>query len=272
MRGASRNLSDGAPSPLKPKSGLSGPPVRKALALAPNSLPALQGVAEVLLTQGQIDDAWGFVERALKVSPMDSFSLSMKAEIYWRRGQVYEAVDTMMVVVKAQPKNATFLFRLGRFLQQSDMLDEAYKYFQQAKEADQSFIDPRLSLASTAIDLGKLGEAKAEIDSLRGKVSADKRFVLDEIEAKYHLACGEVDTAADLALSALNYHRNSFTLSLMAKVEVAKAERANADGMSVMAKSHRDTAMRLLQEGLKDYPQNVALANQLAALEANDLY
>jgi len=240
----------------------------KALELAPNFLPALQGVAEVLLTQGQIDDASGFNERALKVSPMDSFSLSMKAEIYWRRGQVHEAVDTMVVVVKAQPENATFLFRLGRFLQQSAMLDEAYKYFQRAKSADETFVDPRLSLASTAIDLGKLNEAKAEIDSLRVKVSADKRFVLDEIESKYCLACGELDTAADLALKALNYHRNAFTLSLMAKVEAAKAEQASAQGMNILAKSHRDAALRLLREGLKDDPHNVALANQLGALEA----
>ena len=174
----------------------------KALELAPNSLPALQGVAEVLLTQGHIDDASGFVERALKVSPMDSFALSMKADIYWRRGKVHEAVDTMSVVVKAQPENPTFLFRLGRFLQQSGMLDEACKWFQRAKDADQSFLDPRLSLASTAIDLGKLNEAKAEIDSLRVRVSAAKRFVLDEIEPKYCLALGEVDTAADLALKA----------------------------------------------------------------------
>jgi tetratricopeptide (TPR) repeat protein len=202
---------------------------------------------------------------------MDSFSLSMKADIYWRRGQIHEAVDTMVVVVKAQPKNATFLFRLGRFLQQSDLLDEAYKYFQRAKAADQSFIDPRLSLASTAIDLGKLNEAKAEIGSLRERVSADKRFVLDEIEAKYYLAFGELDAAADLASSALNYHRNAFTLSLMAKVEAAKAERATVDGMNVMAQSHRDTAIRFLREGLKNHPQNVALANQLRALEATGM-
>jgi hypothetical protein len=54
----------------------------------------------------------------------------------------------------------------------------------------------------------------------------------------------------------------------MAKVEVAKGERATAEGMNIMAKSHRDVAVRLLREGLKDDPQNVALANQLGALQA----
>lgn len=51
----------------------------KAIEMNPSSLPALQGVSEVLLTQGRIDDASGFIEQALKISPMDSFALSMKA-------------------------------------------------------------------------------------------------------------------------------------------------------------------------------------------------
>lgn len=238
----------------------------KALGLAPNFLPALQGVSEVLLTQGHIEDASGFIDRALKASPMDSFSLSMKADILWKRGQFSEAIDTMNVVVKAQPENPTFLFRLGRFLQQGGMLDDAYEYFRRAKAGDQAFVDPRLSLASTAIDLGKLDEAKAEIEALRKKVPAEKRFVLDEIEAKYHLALDEIDAASDLATQALNFHRNAFTLSLMAKVEVAKSKRAAANHMTVMAESHISTAIQLVREGLVQDAKNRALLNQLEAL------
>jgi len=241
----------------------------KALDLSPNYLPALQGVSEALLTQGHIEDSSGFIERALKVSPMDSHSLSMKADILWKRGRVQDAVDTMAVIVKAQPENATYLFRMGRFLQQSDLLEDAYKYFQRAKTADQSFVDPRLSLASTSIDLGRLQEARAEIDALKGKVSADKVFVLDEIEAKYHLALGEVELAASLASKALDYHRNAFTLSLMAKVEMAKSKNAQLEGMSVMAESHKRRAIQLVEEALTRDPTNPVLTGQLKGLKAS---
>jgi tetratricopeptide (TPR) repeat protein len=172
----------------------------------------------------------------------------------------------MTVVVKAQPENPTFLFRLGRFLQQSGMLEEAYDYFQRAKAGDSSFVDPQLSLASTAIDLGRLNEAQAEIDSLRTRVTLDKKFVLDEIEAKYHLALDELDVAAEHAKRALDYHRNSFTLSLMAKVEGAKSTRAAASGMTVMAESHRNTAIALVKEGIEQEPKNPVLINQLKSL------
>ena len=240
----------------------------KALDLKPTYLPALQGASETLLTQGKIDDASGFIERALKVSPMDSHSLSMKADIFWKRGQVQEAVDTMAVIIKAQPENATYLFRMGRFLQQSNLLEDAYKYFQRAKSADQSFVDPRLSLASTAIDLGRLDSAKAEIEALKGRISVDKIFVLDEIEAKYHLALGEIELAANLATKALDYHRNAFTLSLMAKVEAAKSKNAQMQGMDVMSDSHRRCAVHLVEEALTQDPNNPVLLGQLRGLKS----
>ena len=238
----------------------------KALDLNPKFLPALQGVADSLMAENKTDDASGFVERALKVSPMDSHSLSAKAEIFWRRGKWREAVDTMEVVVRAQPENPTFLFRLGRFLQQSGLLEQARDYFHRAKAADQTFIEPRLSLASIAVDLGGLAEAKAEIDSLRGKLPADKRFVLDEIEAKYNLALGNLEAAAALADKALTYHRNAFTLSLMAKVEAAMYKEAQQNGMSVTAESHRTRALTLIDEGLTHEPASSVLLNQNKSL------
>lgn len=179
-----------------------------------------------------------------------------------------DAVETMTVVVNAQPENPTFLFRLGRFLQQSDMLEEAYSYFKRAKAGDLSFVDPQLSLASTAIDLGRLSEARAEIESLRTRVTLDKRFVLEQIEAKYCLALDDLDTAAEHAKKALDYHRNGFTLSVMAKVEAAKSTRASANGMTVMAQSHKNVALQLLSEALQQEPQSIVLANQLKSLTA----
>lgn len=238
----------------------------KALQYSPEHLPALQGIAEVLIRQNKIDDAAGFVDRALEVSPMDSFALSMKADIFWRRGQYRQALDTMLIVVKAQPENATFLFRLGRFLHQGGMPEDAYQYFQRAKASDNSYLDARLSLASVAIDLGKLAEAKAEIDDLRNRGPADKRFVLCGIEAEYFLATGDIEKASELAAKALEYRRSVISLGMMAKVEAARARRSEMEGMDVLASSHRMRAHQLIDEGLKLEPTNVQLRHQLDRL------
>lgn len=234
----------------------------KALQYRLEYLPALQGISELLLREAKIDDAAGFVERMLEISPMDSFALSMKAEILWRRGQHGEAIDTMTIVVKAQPENATFLFRLGRFLQQSGLSERAYEYFLRAKASDGGYLDARFSLASAAIDLGKFEEAKTEIEELRDRGPVDKRYVLNAIEAQYYLAVGEIEEAADLARNALNFRRNVVPLGIMAKVEAARARRCEVDGMKVVADSHRRRAYQLLDEGLKVDPSNAALLHQ----------
>jgi hypothetical protein len=97
-------------------------------------------------------------------------------------------------------------------------------------------------------------------------VTRDKKFVLDEIEAKYHLALGDVDVAAEHAKKALDYHRNGFTLSLTAKVEMARSARAATSGMTVMAESHRNSAIGLVKEALQKEPKNLVLINQLKSL------
>jgi tetratricopeptide (TPR) repeat protein len=241
----------------------------KALQYNHEALPALQGITEVLLKEGKIEDAAGFVERALDVSPMDSFALSMKADILWKRGQRKAAIEIMTNVVKSQPENATFLFRLGRFLQQSGLTADAYDYFHRAKTSDTSYFDARLSLASTAIDLGKLAEAKDEIDSLREKGPADKRHVILGVEAQYYLAVGDIDKAATLASEALSRRRNVIILGIMARVEAAKANRAVQNGMTVVAESHRARALQLLDEGLIEEPENGALLHQRDRLTAD---
>ncbi len=238
----------------------------ESIRFSPDYVAALQAMAEVLLRLDAVDDAAGFLDRALRVSPMDSFVLSLQAEVLWRRGDHQSAIKAMELVIKSQPQNATFLFRLGRFLQQTGKLERAYSLFDQAKASDLYYWDARLSLASVAIDLGRLDAAQREIDSLRSKVPGEKRRVLDNIEAMYELASGNIARARELAGRRLEHHRDVASLGLMAKIEIAFCKKALADGMKVLADSHRTQALKLIDEGLKIEPSNPALLAQSEAI------
>jgi tetratricopeptide (TPR) repeat protein len=230
-----------------------------ALSVVSDWQPALQGMAEVLSKMGQSEDAFGFLEMALKVAPMDVFALNLKADLLWKRGEASKAIETMRPVIKAQPDNATFLFRLGRFLHQSGANAEAYSFFRRAKLSDPTYLDVRMSLASVAIDLGHFEEARQEIEDLHGKGSAEKRYVLDGIEAQYCLAKGDLDRASHLATRALGHRRNSTTLGMMAKIEVTRFEKALSSGMATMADTIRRAASALVEEGLRIENNNIAL-------------
>jgi tetratricopeptide (TPR) repeat protein len=234
----------------------------KALHQNSEYVPALQGISEVLLRLNQVEDAAGFLERALRVAPMDSFALSTFADLLWRRGKYQEAVQTLMTVVKAQPKNATFLFRLGRFLQQTNSLEEAYAYFRRAKESDGSYLDVRLSLASVAIDLGKLGEAEREIESIRERVVGEKQEILRNIEAQLEVARGNLEKARTLVKQNLARRRDVATLGMMAKIEIAFCKKAIQEGARIVADSHKQQALKLIEEGLENEPANPQLLRQ----------
>jgi tetratricopeptide (TPR) repeat protein len=224
--------------------------------------PALQGMAELMLKMGARDEAFGFVEQALKVSPMDSFALSLKADLLWRRGQPKQAIETMETVVRSQPDNASFLFRIGRFLHQTGFFKEAHGYFLRAKRSDPSYLDVRMSLASVLIDLDRLSLARTEIEEIRGKGSTEKRYVLDGIEAQFWLASDDVTQAAEFAARALGHRRNVTTLGMMAKIEMARYDEAIENGMKTLAETFRTKASALVKEGLDIDKNNGPLLRQ----------
>ena len=78
----------------------------KSIELSPDYVPALQGIAGILIRINKIDDASGFLERALRKSPMDSFALSLQADVLWRQGHHEDAIQKMELVTKTQPQNA----------------------------------------------------------------------------------------------------------------------------------------------------------------------
>lgn len=239
----------------------------QTLDLNPKYLPALEGMTEFLLKNNAVSDADGFVERAIAVAPMNAWALSAHADLLWRKGKAENAIGEMEKAVKSQPDNPTFLFRLGRFHQQSGQLTTAYDMFRRAKANDDTYLDARLSLASVAINLSKLDEAAAEIKAIRRIAPSEKKHVLDNIEAEYHLALGDIETAAQIAESALRHHRRIPALGVMAKIEAARAKTAKQNGMQVLAESHRSRAETLIREGLVIDPHNAPLLAQLNALD-----
>lgn len=173
----------------------------------------------------------------------------------------------MKLAIKSQPKNATFLFRIGRFSQDWGLLEEAYDWFKKAKESDDTYFDARLSFASVAIDLGRLEEAREEISALGPKLTGEKRRILQNIEAKCELSIGNIDKACEVASDNLRRGRNVATIGLMVEIEIALSERCRSQGLEVMADSHMQRARELVDEGLQIEPNNPHLLTKKRKIE-----
>lgn len=162
----------------------------------------------------------------------------------------------MKSALKVQSKNANFLFRMGRFMQYTNQLSEAFDYFSKAVENNPTYFDARLSLASVALDLHKEEVAKNEIDYLKGKIRGRKEQVLRNIEAGYELVKGKVDRAKKIGLSLVKNNREIQNLILMTKVEFELYKKSKTDGIMTMADVHRKESIKYLEEALTKIPHD----------------
>src|SRR6185503_773144 len=154
---------------------------------------ALQSMAELLFRQGKYEEAESFIERKLRVTPADPFGLSIYADILWKLGKRPEALGKIIEALRHQPKNSNFLFRAGRFLYDSNRLEDAYSYIKAALNNDETYLDARLSLADICLDLDKIEEATQHIRFLEDKIKGDKKAILDSINANLKLKQNKID-------------------------------------------------------------------------------
>lgn len=224
-----------------------------------NYASALQSMGELLYRRKKNEEAAGFLERKLDETPSDPFALSIYADILWTMGRKPEALDKITNALSFQPKNPNFLFRAGRFLQESGELDKAYQFYTASLANDETYVDARLSLCNTCIDLEKLDEAKQHIDYLKGKLQGEKRWVLDSIIANYYLKINDAEKADELSEKLLKNRRDVVSIGLRAKVLVKKFRDTQKRGLSTLAETDRIQAIDLINEGLNIEPDNEQL-------------
>jgi tetratricopeptide (TPR) repeat protein len=228
---------------------------------------ALQSMGELLFRKDKKEEAAAFIERKLESSPTDPYALSIYSDILWAMGEKADAIGKIIEALKFQPKNPNFIFRAGRFFAESNRPSEAYNYFSNAVNLDDSYFDARLSLANTCIDLGYLDEAKEHIDILERKIKGDKLNVLESIKANYFLKNENLPEAESLSQKLLRKNRNVITLGLLAKVHIYKYRVSLKKGLSLIADADKIKAIDLLNEGLEMDSENETLKAMLEGLK-----
>lgn len=228
---------------------------------------ALQSMGELLFRKNRLEEAAAFIERKLETSPTDPYALSIYSDILWSMGRKSEAISKIMDVLRFQPKNPNFLFRAGRFLAESNNSKEAYNFFSNVVKIDDSYLDARLSLADTCIDLGYFDEAKKHIDILNHKVKGEKINVLESIKANYFLKSDNISEAESISQKLLKNNRNVVTLGLLAKIKIFKYRESVKKGLILVAETDKLKAIDLLKEGLTIDENNETLKSMLNGLQ-----
>jgi tetratricopeptide (TPR) repeat protein len=134
----------------------------------------LRQLAQLSLSQGQIDQASGYLDAALKLTPDDAESQVAAAGIWFRKGEVAKAKTLLKSVVAKEPKHARALGLLGRIYVFEGDSEQAIQELQASLDLEDDF-ETAYFLGIAYLNARKLPEASAwfhRLESAMGESAA----------------------------------------------------------------------------------------------------
>ncbi len=185
---------------------------RKALALDPDNVEALLGIASIspILDREGVDFS---VERALAycnavstVYPDDPRPHRVKARISMSLRGWSGGVDAWNRVLAMYPEDQEALVELGRCFMELDRHDEAVAQLARVAASAADPTEARLLLAETQLRSGRFVEAYGALDGIpaRGRAAADAAV----LRAQIYEAVGDTDSAREQVRIALRFDGN----------------------------------------------------------------
>jgi protein O-GlcNAc transferase len=142
------------------------PAYRRARALAPDDVAALNGLAAALLDTGAVQEARALLESA-GGTPWGPLQANL-GNARRATGDLDGAILALTRAAELEPSNALTQANLGAALGEAGRLGEAIAACRASLAADPANAPARSNLASALLDTGDIAQARAEWDALQG--------------------------------------------------------------------------------------------------------
>lgn len=107
---------------------------RTTIARNPDCPMAYDNLGDIFFRRGQVDQAVAQFQKALAIQPDDEYAHNDLGTVFLQKGQVDEALIHFRKAVEVQPDHAQMLYNLGTALLQKGQRNEAITQFQRALE------------------------------------------------------------------------------------------------------------------------------------------
>lgn len=191
----------------------------RALTMRPTSRQTHTDLAQAYVQKEDWARASEHIQPLLDDDP-SAFALSLHSQILEATEEWSEAYDVMSAAVRLDPGNTLYHHRLGRIAQQLGDVDAAMSEYATAIELDSGRSESKLSLASLLVDEKMIDEARTILSSIP-EPGTKVRSVMYNIEARTHLASGNIGKARRAVQEALARWRSRQNLGLACEVEIA---------------------------------------------------
>lgn len=134
----------------------------KALAVDPEQLSALRGMAALEAKAGRLDAQAGYLKRLMDCRPAVINTANDLARLYIENGRETEGIQIMRTYVERNPGDMAGLGNLGNVYQDSGHLEESIVYYRKALEISPDYLFAHYNLGNALLKLSDFDQAAAE--------------------------------------------------------------------------------------------------------------
>lgn len=174
---------------------------QEAVAIAPSFEPALVNLAQLLFSEGEVEQASRIVEQLLGRYPENVGGRVLKGVLLARSGSDEKALAEFRRAIVGDPNFARAHLQLGNLMLKNRELDEAGSAFARAIEIDPNFVDAALGLART---LEAAGDREAAVVQYRAIIRNHPSSALahHELGVLLHASGGVAEAIRFLSIAA----------------------------------------------------------------------
>jgi len=220
---------------------------KKAIALKPDYVKALNNLGAAYFEEGRINAAIAHYKKALAIEPFYLKAQQNLALVYYKAGRTDMAIKYYKQILEAKPNFTDAIFKLGNAYKRNGQIDKAISYYTRAIEIDPGLVDIRNNLAAALIEQGRFNEALGQLEKLlKIKPSINAHLNAGVVLTRL----GRVDEAIAHYQKALSINPNiAVAHNLLGELQLQKNNYQEA-------KSHFETALEL-QPGYPTAAQNL---------------
>jgi len=136
--------------------------LRRAIDLDPANAKAHADMGAVLADLQQYDVAVQHLQKSIELAPDDVDVLKQLVQVHLAKADLPRAGEAMERVLALAPGDAWTHYNLGVLCLETDRADDALRHFEQAVEADGTYLDARLGLAGMLYERKEWSRAAEE--------------------------------------------------------------------------------------------------------------
>jgi len=127
------------------------------------------------LNQNKLDDAAGFIRRAIEINPNFAKFYSLQGDILYAQDRKREAINSYQLALRKRSNFAEMYIKSGRIYEELDLPDQAIQEYRKAIAVEEDHVYLLLKIAELYLNVDDVYRAQSELDDFEKYLKKHKQ-------------------------------------------------------------------------------------------------